>query len=1031
MARRKKKLSKRAASLIRTVAILVGCLLATMAILRAAIGPFDGPGGTSMIPPSLVYTLLILLYAVAAVAVLLYQRIRDRSVRQRLDRAAARNDSLINAALPGADVQIFELLPDGMIRLLIPGGGQGQPLKTTIGTPRRLLTYLNCSLQWEPAFQAALDQAALGQDGELEFQTLDEEETWIELRVEPLPDSEETTAIGTIRNVTEQVQARHRSQAAAKLLDRMMDGTIAGMEVSLETDAWRMLWGSKPYEKLFLGEDVPETYSRFLSDRVAPTIHPKDRDEYCRTMGRKDLLSLFLSGTTHHTFDYRVKTDQAPGYEWHSSDMYFFRDSMNREIKCNFLVRQVTEAKRQELEEKRRLAEKEHALFLQAKKLVESEDELDFVQVIADFYQGIYVVDLNEDRARSIKVPAYFSALLEKEDQKLAATMARYARELVAPEYVRIFRETVRYDGLRRRLDRGRKVELTFEKLDRTWLCMRIFRMPGYCDERPVTLWVFEDETTTARLRQEEERAKVTARAAEAANQAKSQFLANMSHEFRTPLNAILGMSELGLREEHKEAKDNCFRDIRTSGRNLLENINSILDLSKIEAGKMEITPQEYRILSTLHDTITVLRMRAQEKKLSFVAQVDETIPAVLFGDDVNISHIIMNLGSNAVKYTPEGTVTMTVNWEPGEEDGALVIHMEDTGVGIRQEDMPFLFESYGRLDRKANRHIEGTGLGLTICRQLTELMGGQIGVDSTYGVGSDFWVRLPQKVVDPTPGGAYQDGVRKESDLHYNTFTAPEAVVLVVDDQPINLKVCQGLLRPYEMAVYTARSGEEALRQMTQVWPDLVFMDHMMPDMDGVETTARIREMGKKDPYFAVVPIIALTANAMKGVREFFLEQGFNDFIAKPVEIDRLDEMLRTWLPEDKQEARPFETGPIEPEPVPEELLHLYGIDAGQGMAYCGTADIYRKTLVLFREQIPGRIRNIETALQEDHLENYVIEVHSLKSAARWIGAAKLGDLAEELEMAGRAGDKDKMAQGTPALLARYQTMEETLAGV
>ena len=217
----------------------------------------------------------------------------------------------------------------------------------------------------------------------------------------------------------------------------------------------------------------------------------------------------------------------------------------------------------------------------------------------------------------------------------------------------------------------------------------------------------------------------------------------------------------------------------------------------------------------------------------------------------------------------------------------------------------------------------------------------------------------------------------------------------------------------------------------MTQVWPDLVFMDHMMPDMDGVETTARIREMGKKDPYFAVVPIIALTANAMKGVREFFLEQGFNDFIAKPVEIDRLDEMLRTWLPEDKQEARPFETGPIEPEPVPEELLHLYGIDAGQGMAYCGTADIYRKTLVLFREQIPGRIRNIETALQEDHLENYVIEVHSLKSAARWIGAAKLGDLAEELEMAGRAGDKDKMAQGTPALLARYQTMEETLAGV
>ena len=531
------------------------------------------------------------------------------------------------------------------------------------------------------------------------------------------------------------------------------------------------------------------------------------------------------------------------------------------------------------------------------------------------------------------------------------------------------------------------------------------------------------------RLRQEEEKARITAQAAEAASQAKSQFLANMGHDIRIPLNAILGMSELGLREEAAEEKDNCFRDIRGSGRILLENINSILDLSKIEAGKMEITPETYHVLSTLHDTITILRMRAQEKKLTFRAQVDETIPATLYGDDVNISHIIMNLGSNAIKYTREGTITLTVTWEPQGEDGSLVIHMEDTGVGIRQEDLPYIFQSYGRLDRKANRHIEGTGLGLPICQQLTELMHGQLGVESTYGVGSNFWVRLPQKVIDPTPCGPYREGEQRENNQNRNSFTAPEAVVLVVDDQPLNLKVCQGLLAPYEMEVYTARSGQEALRQMTQVWPDLVLMDHMMPEMDGVETTQRIRDMGRKDPYFAVVPIIALTANAMKGVREEFLQSGFNDYISKPVELDKLDDVLRAWVPEDKQKAPALPLGALVAEPIPEDLRDLPDIDVARGMSYCGTGQVYRKTLFLFREQIPGRLRRIRQAWDEGRWEDYVIEVHSLKSAARWIGAMDLGDQAEALEMAGRAEDLETIASDTPALLSRCQALNETLS--
>lgn len=981
------------------------------------------------IPSSLAYSLLVLLYTAAAVAVILYQSMRERTVRDKLTQEVARNNSLMNAALPGSDIQVFELLPSGMIRLLSPEIGQGQDLKVTLGTPLQLLSYLNCAAQWEAPFHAALEQAALGQDSEVEMKTMDEEETWLQVRIEPLLDNEGTAAIGTIRDVTEKVKERHRQDDMAKMVSRMMEGTVVGIEAALEEDQWRILWGWEDNEDLRRQAEGQMSYGEFLRERIGPTIHPKDREAYLNAMDRKALLSAFFTGATRMVQEYRVRTDETPGYEWHSCEMYFFRDSASRLIKCNFFIRQVNEVKRQELEEKRRLEEKEHTLFLQAKKLVESEDELDFVNVIADYYQGIYVVDLKEDQTRSIKVPDYFADFLKKENNRLSGTLARYGRELVDEDYIAVFCEAVNFERLQEKLEQGQQVELTYKKRDNTWICMRVLTMPGYSPETPKTLWVFEDDTVTVNLRQEEEKARVTAEAAEAASQAKSQFLANMSHDIRTPLNAILGLSEVGLREEAAEEKDNCFRDIRGSGRILLENINSILDLSKIEAGKMEIAPENYHILSTLHDTITVLRMRAQEKKLTFHAQVDETIPGTLFGDDVNISHIIMNLGSNAVKYTNTGAVTMTVTWEPAEQDGALIIHMEDTGVGIREEDMPYIFRSYGRLDQRMNRHIEGTGLGLPICQKLVGLMHGQLGVKSTYGVGSDFWVRIPQTVVDPTPCGPYRGEERTESAQRYNSFIAPEAAVLIVDDQPLNLKVCQGLLRPYEMEVYTARSGQEALRQMTQVWPDLVFMDHMMPDMDGVEATRLIREMGKKDPYFAVVPIIALTANAMKGMREYFLENGFNDFVSKPVELDQLDNALRIWLPEDKLKAPALPVEILAPEEIPEDFLGLDGIDVEQGMAYCGTVDVYRKTLLMFREQIPGRLRRIEQARNEDRREDYVIEIHSLKSAARWIGAMELGDQAERLEMAGRAADRKQVDEGMPALLERYRAIGDILA--
>jgi|GEM_PF-1031925 len=1016
------KLSPRFFSVLRTVGILAACCVATLLIFHEWV--MGGPSG-------LVYALLILLYAATTVIILLYQSMREQTVQDRLDREVARRDFLMNAALPGSDTQLFEVRPDGMLRVLTSRMGQRRVLKSMNITPGRLLAALNCSAQWQPALVSAIEQAVAGQGSEVEVQTLDAQETWMQIRLEPLPGQDSSAAIGTIRDVTQQVKERHRQEDLAKLLDRMMGDTVAAIEIGLEEEDWRMLWGAEAYAHLLEDQDEedPLTFPEMVRERVLPTIHPMDRAEFSGTADPAALLTAFRAGNTRLSIDYRVKIDRAPGYDWHSTELYFFRDPVTRRAKCNLFIRPANKEKREELEEKRRLEEKERQLFLQAKKLVESEDELDFVQVIADYYQGIYVVDLERDDTRSIKVPQYFQDLLDREDHKLSRTLFRYCVELMDPAYVPAFRELTDYKNLKTLLTRQGKAEMLFRKQDRTWIQMRIFPMPGWSETTPLTLWVFEDETATANLRQEEEKARVNAEAAEAANQAKSQFLANMSHEIRTPLNAILGLSEMALREEDPREKDACLRDIRGSGRNLLENINSILDLSKIEEGKMEVEPEEYHILSVLHDIITVLGLRAKEKKLEFRAEIDETIPAVLWGDNVHISHIIMNLGSNAVKYTQQGSVTLSVTWEPeAGARGVLVLHMKDTGVGIRQQDMPYLFRSYGRLDRKANRHIEGTGLGLSIVQNLTELMGGTVGVESVYGQGSDFWVRLPQTVIDAAPCGPYRGSVQREEGPHQASFSAPDAVVLLVDDQPINQKVCLGLLEPYGMQVFTASSGPEALERMTQIWPDLVLMDHMMPGMDGVETTNRIRTMGKKDPYFAVVPILALTANAMKGAREFFLDHGFNDFISKPMDLDRLDQALAAWIPQDKQQP-PVQEGPIQPEPVPEDLAGLPGLDAARGMAFCGTAAVYRQTLAMFTGQLPERVRRIREDLEGEKREDYVIEVHSLKSAARWVGASELGDRAEELELAGRAGDWKRVAEGTPDLLDRCRSLGAVLS--
>ena len=426
-----------------------------------------------------------------------------------------------------------------------------------------------------------------------------------------------------------------------------------------------------------------------------------------------------------------------------------------------------------QLEEKRRLEERNTSSSSRPKKLVESEEELDFVHVIAEYYQGIYVVDLREDQTRSIKVPRYFADLLNQAGHCQSKTLELYWQEMMDPDYVSAFQMVTDFENLRRELKHRRQVEFLYRKNNGTWIRLRVFAMPGYAPESQKTLWVFEDETATVNLRQEEEKARVTAQAAEAASQAKSQFLANMSHDIRTPLNAILGMSELGLREENprKRTTASGISGQRThpAGQHQ-QHPGPVQNRGGQDGDRPGELPGPLHPPRRHHHPAHA----GPGEEAGLPGPVDENIPATLYGDDVNISHIIMNLGSNAVKYTPQGRITLTVSWEPQGEDGSLLIYMEDTGVGIRREELPYIFQSYGRLDRKANRHIEGTGLGLTICKQLTELMGGQLGVESTHGVGSTFWVHLPQKVVDPTPAAPIGRGCGRRTTTGTTTPSPP-----------------------------------------------------------------------------------------------------------------------------------------------------------------------------------------------------------------------------------------------------------------
>ncbi len=519
-------------------------------------------------------------------------------------------------------------------------------------------------------------------------------------------------------------------------------------------------------------------------------------------------------------------------------------------------------------------------------------------------------------------------------------------------------------------------------------------------------------------------------RVAEQANRAKSSFLANMSHEIRTPINAILGMDEIILRESGDRRTLACAEDIRDAGRTLLSLINDILDFSKIEEGKMEILPTQYDLGSVVNDLVNMVRLRAEDKGLRLVVQVDDATPHLLFGDEVRIRQCALNILTNAVKYTEKGSVKLTVGYEKADADAILLrFCVTDTGIGMKREDMDKLFSPFDRIEEKRNRSIEGTGLGMSITTRLLALMDSTLEVESVYGEGSTFSFAVRQPVVKWEPIGAFAGHYRTENAhrAYLESFHAPEAAVLVVDDMPVNLTVMRGLLKETRVRLDAAESGREALALAARQRYDVAFIDHMMPGMDGVET---LREM-KKLPETEHTAFIALTANAISGSREKYIEAGFSDYLSKPVDGARLEEMLLRYLPADKVsvvEEAP-ESAPARSEDVPAWLYEIGELDVASGVARCGTAETYLETLRIYAESAAENADRLEAFQRVSDLSGATTLVHALKSTSRVIGAEKLGTLAERLELAGKAGDARALFDGVAGLLVRLRALGERLA--
>ncbi len=543
---------------------------------------------------------------------------------------------------------------------------------------------------------------------------------------------------------------------------------------------------------------------------------------------------------------------------------------------------------------------------------------------------------------------------------------------------------------------------------------------------------------TKEELQQKNEELEAARNAAEKAENARDIFLANMSHELRTPINTILGLNELILRESSEEAVKEYARDIRQAGSILLALVSDILDFSKLEADKMELTEGIYDVSSLLNDLINSISLQQRRKKLDLVLEIAQDVPYKLYGDEIHIRQIVGNLLSNAVRYTEKGKITLRLSWKEVSEDVIeIYVIVKDTGIGIKEKDIPKLFKAFQRMDSTVRSKEDRTGLGLAITERLLELMGSRLEVQSVYGKGSAFSFKILQKVVDRKPLGdfekQYRESLRSIEDYH-EKFIAPMGRILIVDDNAMNLAVAQGLLKGTRLQIDVAASGEECLELIKRKTYHLICMDHMMPVMDGVQTLHAIRAL-EGNPS-RDIPVIALTANAVAGARELYLKEGFQDYLTKPIDADKFEDLLIEYLPDnvvylthnrevnealDQQDAEEFD--------IRESQLYLMGFNLKNGLRYMGgDKALYGKVLHDFHSILQEKETALEDFLQKGDMPGYAIIVHSLKGNARNVGADDLADEAFELEKMAKAGQLEDVTVRSPILFSMMSRMRNSL---
>jgi len=530
---------------------------------------------------------------------------------------------------------------------------------------------------------------------------------------------------------------------------------------------------------------------------------------------------------------------------------------------------------------------------------------------------------------------------------------------------------------------------------------------------------------------------------AERANSAKSRFLANMSHEIRTPINTIMGMDEMIIREDRTQNVEEYSHtvvsyagSIKRASESLLSLVNDILDLSKVESGKMNLVEEEYDTKDLIRSVSTMIKVRANEKDLVFNQEIDPDLPTRLYADQGKIKQIVLNLLTNAVKYTPEGSFTLKI--EATKNDGEycnILYSVSDTGIGVKPEDMDKLFSAFERLDEKKNSGIQGTGLGLDISRQFAELMGSALMVESEYGKGSTFYFEVKQKIIDTTPIGEFNDDTGDDEGAYIPLFVAPKAKVLVVDDNDMNLQVIKGLLKITQVQIETAMSGKECLEKLSdnaeysasgaKSCYDIVFLDHMMPEMDGIETVHEIRK------FFSTLPVIALTANAATSGEAFYVNEGFQGYLAKPIDSRKLEATIKKYLPEnlvlDPREHMDMIQSALREDLSETEkalldtITNVIGIDASEGVKNCGSKKSFLSTLETFYNTLTEKSAEIKEAYDNEDWNFYTIKVHALKSSARIIGASELSSLALHLEDAGKDGNIEYIRANNDKMMEKY----------